>query len=156
MLRSPEFSELLSIMDRHEVRYLVIGGYAVMLYAEPRWTKDLDLWIALDETNAHAVFSALKEFGAPLSGLSASDFSTPGYFYQMGRPPLRVDLMMEIPGGDFESAWSRRNTVQVGDQHVHFISREDLITVKRAAGREQDLRDAEAIEQAAAAEGDAG
>lgn len=145
MLQSQDFKELLSILAKHEVRYLVIGGYAVMLYSEPRWTKDLDLWIAIDPTNARAVFNALKEFGAPLTNLTSEDFSEPGYFYQMGNPPLRVDVMMEIPGGDFNAAWERRNTVSIGDDQVHFISREDLITVKLASGRDQDLKDVEAL-----------
>lgn len=145
MLQSQDFKELLSVLARHEVRYLVIGGYAVMLYSEPRWTKDLDLWIAIDPTNARAVFNALKEFGAPLTGLTVADFSEPGYFYQMGNPPLRVDVMMEIPGGDFNEAWKRRNTVSIGKDPVHFISREDLISVKLASGRDQDLKDVDAI-----------
>jgi len=147
MLQSQDFKDLLSILAKHEVRYLVIGGYAVMLYSEPRWTKDLDLWIATDPANANAVFNALKEFGAPLTKLSAEDFSQPGYFYQMGNPPLRVDVMMEIPGGDFDEAWKRRNTVSIGEKQVHFISREDLITVKVASGRDQDLKDVAAIQK---------
>ena len=147
MLQSQDFKELLSVLEKHEVRYLVIGGYAVMLYSEPRWTKDLDLWIATDATNARAVFDALKEFGAPLAGLSSEDFSEPGYFYQMGNPPLRVDVMMEIPGGEFTEAWNRRNTISIGGAPVHFISREDLIAVKLASGRDQDLKDVEAIKR---------
>ena len=67
MLQSRDFKELLKLLDKHEVRYLVVGGYAVMLYSEPRWTKDLDHWIAIDPPNARAVFRALKEFGAPLA-----------------------------------------------------------------------------------------
>ncbi|MEZ5304270.1 MAG: hypothetical protein R3F11_27055 [Verrucomicrobiales bacterium] len=120
-----------------------------MLYSEPRWTKDLDIWIALDGKNSRAIFAALKEFGAPLSGLSERDFEEPGYFYQMGNPPLRFDIMMEIPGGDFEAAWERRNTVPVGDNRIHFIGREDLISAKLASGREQDLKDVAAIRKAA-------
>ena len=141
MLQSPDFRSLLNAMERHEARYLVVGGYAVMLYAEPRFTKDLDLWIAVDDENARAVYRALKEFGAPLAGLTERDFAVPGHFYQMGRPPLRVDVMMGIPGGNFADAWERRNTVDLDGQSVHFVCRDDLIAVKRAAGRDQDLLD---------------
>ena len=116
-----------------------------MLYSEPRWTKDLDIWIATDAGNAKAVFNALREFGAPLAGLGEKDFAEPGYFYQMGNPPLRVDVMMDIPGVDFATAWEGRNTRMIGDQPIHFISREDLISAKLASGREQDVRDVEAI-----------
>ena len=137
MLQSQDFKELLSILARHEVRYLVVGGYAVMLYSEPRWTKDLDLWIALDARNARAVFAALREFGAPLAGLTESDFAAPGYFYQMGNPPLRLDVMMDIPGGDFEAAWVRRNTIDLGGTAVHFID------------RDQDLKDVQVLRRGA-------
>jgi hypothetical protein len=149
MLQSRDFKELLRLLEKHEVRYLVVGGYAVMLYSEPRWTKDLDLWIALDPPNARAIFGALREFGAPLAGLTEQDFAAPGHFYQMGNPPLRVDVMMGIPGGDFEAAWARRHTISLGECRIHFIGRDDLIAVKRASGREQDLRDVVAVQRGA-------
>jgi len=145
MLRSQDFKELLSILERHDVRYLVIGGYAVMLYSEPRWTKDLDIWIALDAENARSVYASLKEFGAPLAGLTEHDFAEPGYFYQMGNPPLRVDVMMDIPGIDFEQAWAHRNTIDIDGTRVHFIARNDLIAAKLASGRDQDLRDVQSM-----------
>jgi hypothetical protein len=132
-------------MEKHEVRYLIIGGYAVMLYSEPRWTKDLDLWIALDPANASAVYAALKEFGAPLARLTEKDFSEPGYFYQMGNPPLRVDIMMDIPGVDFAQSWDRRRTIDIGGTSAHFIAKTDLVASKLASGRIQDLRDVESI-----------
>ena len=78
MIQSRDFRELLKLLEKHEVRYLVVGGYAVMLYSEPRWTKDLDLWIALDPPNARAMFRALAEFGAPLAALTEQDFGAPG------------------------------------------------------------------------------
>src|SRR5437879_11093311 len=115
MLNSPDFKELLSLFRDFEVRFLVIGGYAVMKYTEPRYTKDLDLWIAIDAQNASAVFRALKRFGAPLAGLTEKDFSEEGYFYQMGRPPMRVDIMMSIPGITFDEAWPNRVETIIGD-----------------------------------------
>lgn len=105
MLTNSDFRELLNLFARHRVRYLVVGGYAVMKYTEPRFTKDLDLRIATDAENANAVFAALKAFGAPLQNLTPNDFTQQEYYYQMGRPPLRVDIMMAIPGVEFESAW---------------------------------------------------
>jgi hypothetical protein len=143
MLTSQDFKELLSILAKHETRYLIIGGYAVMKYTEPRWTKDLDLFIAIDPENAHSVFSALKEFGAPLTGLTVEDFTDPQSYYQMGRPPLRVDVMMSIPGVAFEEAWLRKETVKFAETTAFFISREDLIQAKQASARPQDLIDLE-------------
>lgn len=105
MLTSQDFKELLNIFENHKIRYLIVGGYAVMKYSEPRFTKDLDVLIANDQENAKRVYLALKEFGAPLEDLTPDDFTHEGYFYQMGRPPLRVDIMMSIPGIEYDSAW---------------------------------------------------
>jgi len=118
-----------------------------MKYTEPRFTKDLDLWIAVDEANATAVFGALQAFGAPLAGLAATDFMDTESFYQMGRPPLRGDVMMSIPGVEFDEAWSRRETVDLNGLVVPFIGKQDLIRAKLAAAREQDLLDARSLQR---------
>jgi len=94
----------LKIFEKHKIRYLVVGEYAVMKYSEPRFTKNLDLFIATDQKNTNSVYAALKEFGAPLENLTSDDFTQKGYFYQMGRPPIRVDIMMSIPGIEFDEA----------------------------------------------------
>jgi predicted nucleotidyltransferase len=148
MFVNSDFSDLLRLFNDYGVRYLVIGGYAVIQYAEPRYTKDLDLWISTDRTNAEAIYKALREFGAPLAGLTAEDFAEEGYFYQMGVPPMRVDVLMGIPGLEFEPAWERRVEVDFDGLPVLFISREDLIEAKMASGRAQDLIDAEILSQA--------
>lgn len=145
MLTSPDFRELLSLLEKHKVRYLVVGGYAVMKYTEPRFTKDLDLWISTDKENAKAVYAALKEFGAPLKGLTPADFAQEGYFYQMGNPPFRLDVMMSIPGVSFDAAWANREKVQIEGLVVQFISKADLIKAKEAGGRPQDLLDAKEL-----------
>lgn len=145
MFVNSDFSDLLRIFNDNRVRYLVIGGYAFVQYAEPRFTKDLDLWISTDPTNAAAVYQALKAFGAPLAGLNEADFSEEGTFYQMGYPPVRVDILMGIPGGDFDQAWNERNEVDFDGLSVPFISRQDLIVVKKASGRPQDLSDADLL-----------
>ncbi len=145
MLTNPDFRELLKLFEKHDVRYLVVGGYAVMRYSEPRFTKDLDLWIAADPENSACVYAALKEFGAPLKNLSPKDFSQKGYFYQMGRPPLRVDVMMSIPGIEFDEAWEKREAFEMNGLKIVFISRSDLIKAKEASGRPQDLVDAEKL-----------
>lgn len=98
MFVNSDFSDLLRIFGEHGVKYLVVDGYAVVQYAEPRYTKDLDVLIATDKKNAEAVYSALREFGAPLAGLTSKDFAEDGFFFQMGVPPIRVDVIMGIPG----------------------------------------------------------
>ncbi len=145
MFVNSDFSDLLRIFNDHNVKYLVIGGYAVVQYAEPRFTKDPDLMIGADSKNAEAVYNALKEFGAPLAGLTPRDFSEEGFFFQMGVPPVRVDILMGIPGVQFDKCWKRRVEVDFDGLKVLFISKEDLIVSKRAAGRPQDLIDADLL-----------
>jgi hypothetical protein len=145
MFINSDFSDLLRILADNNVRYMVIGGYAFMQYAEPRYTKDLDLWISTDATNAEAVYRALQEFGAPLEGMTENDFAEEGFFYQMGVPPVRVDILMGIPGVEFEDAWQRRVQFDFDDLTVIFISKQDLIQAKRASGRPLDLQDADLL-----------
>jgi len=138
-----DFKELLSIFNAQGVKYLIVGGYAVAAHAEPRFTKDLDIWVEASIENAKRVFGALRSFGAPLSGLTENDFSQEGSFYQMGRPPARVDILMSIDGVRFEDAWDNRVEADFDGVTANFISRKDLITAKKAAGRPQDLIDVE-------------
>ena len=147
MFVNSDFSDLLRIFNEHNVKYMVVGGYAVVQYAEPRFTKDLDVLIATNEENSKAVYDALREFGAPLSGLTSKDFAEDGFFFQMGVPPIRVDVLMGIPGIQFEACWNRRMEVDFDGLKVIFISKQDLIASKRAAGRPQDLIDADLLSQ---------
>ena len=149
MFVNSDFSDLLNLFNDKKVKYLIIGGYAVVQYAEPRYTKDLDIWISTDTTNASSVYEALKEFGAPLAELTEKDFAEDGYFYQMGVPPVRVDILMGIPGVKFEEAWKKRVKIEFDGLSLSFISKEDLIIAKRASGRPQNLIDADALEKVA-------
>jgi len=147
----PDLRELLSALNAHSVKYLVIGAYAVGVHAEPRATKDLDIWIKADAENSRAVFRALA-FGAPLTGLSPNDFNDEaGSVFQMGQPPLRVDILQRIDGVTFEDAWQNRMVTQIGGELPAFvISAEDLIRNKLAAGRPQDLLDVTKVQKAQA------
>lgn len=137
--------DILRVFSHYKVEYLIVGGYAVAFHAEPRFTKDLDILVRASEENARRVFRALRAFGVPLVGLSEKDFEREGYFYQMGTPPLRVDILMSIDGVKFEDAWSRRVESSIGDVPALFISKEDLITAKTAAGRPQDVLDVQTL-----------
>src|SRR5271167_150076 len=98
----PDFKELLSVLNAHQVKYLVVGAYAVSIHAQPRATKDLDILVKADTENAKALFAALAKFGAPFEGLSAADFAEPGPFFRMGRPPVAVGILTQIPGVEFD------------------------------------------------------
>jgi len=147
----PDFKELLSVLNAHGVKYLVIGAYAVSIHAQPRATKDLDILVKADAENAAAVFAALAQFGAPLEGLTPADFAEPGPFFRMGREPVGVDILTTIAGVEFDEAWPRRIEAIVDSASglkASFISRQDLIAAKLAAGRPQDLADVDAIRKA--------
>ena len=145
-----DFKDLLSAFNAANVRYLIVGGYAVSLHAQPRATKDLDILISSDADNSKAVYIALTKFGAPVEGLCPTDFTEPDNFFRMGTPPVMVDIMPNISGVEFESAWPRRVTVAIDDAlTVNFISRDDLLAAKMAAGRPQDLADVDALRESA-------
>ncbi len=110
-----EFDDLLKAFNDNAVKYLIVGGHAVMLYTEPRYTKDLDIWIEASDTNAEKVFRALSGFGAPLSGLTKNDFAQEGFFYQIGLPPARVDILMSVDGLKFDDAWPNRQEANLHD-----------------------------------------
>ncbi len=140
-----DFKELLQIFSDERVRYLIIGGYAVIKHAEPRYTKDLDLWVSPDAENAERVYRALIKFGAPITELKPEDFTQAGYFFTMGLAPSRIDVFFDLSKLDFEECWQRRVEAQIGETEIYFISREDLIVNKEAVGRLQDLADAEKL-----------
>jgi len=147
----PDFKELLSVLNEHRVKYLVVGAYALSVHAQPRATKDIDILVRPDPDNAKAVFAALAKFGAPLQGYSAADFAEPGPFFRMGRAPIGVDILTEIPGVDFDTAWPRRVEGVVDAAtglKASFISAEDFIATKLASARPQDLADVDAVRKA--------
>ena len=142
----PDFKELLSAFNAHDVRYLIVGGYAVSIHAQPRATKDLDILVDPSKENSEAVFAALAKFGAPIAGLAPEDFTKPENFFRMGSPPAMVDILPTIKGVDFKKAWERRVVQEIeSGLSVPFISRDDLLVAKLSAGRPEDLADVAAL-----------
>src|SRR5580698_6868614 len=103
-----DYKDLLSAFHAHGVRYLIVGAYAVIFHAQPRFTKDIDIFIQADPANARATYAALAAFEAPLEGIRPEDFAGPGSFFRFGRDPHGFDILPEIPGVDFDAAWERR------------------------------------------------
>ncbi len=141
MAENPHYKELLQVLNEFEVRYLIVGGYAIMKYTEPRYTKDLDLWVENSVENSLRVFEALKKFGAPLEsdGITPATFNQGEVTYQIGIAPIRVDIITQITGVEFSAAWTNRVSGAVFGTSVQFISLDDLIANKRATGRSSDL-----------------
>lgn len=121
------------------------------MHAQPRATKDLDIFVSPEPSNIEAVYQALMRFGAPLKNMDRSQFLESGTFFRVGAPPCQVDIFPEIPGLKFETCWPNRLEVTLDAESeltANFISAEDLVTAKVASGREQDVADAQAIRRA--------
>jgi hypothetical protein len=142
--------DLLAEFDAHGVEYLLVGGQALALHGHPRFTKDADLWLRDTPENLDRTKAALRAFGAPPSTLAGLDAARGLDVVWMGAPPARIDLMMAVPDGDFDAAWPRREVRDVAGTPVNFVGRADLVRLKRASGRPQDLLDAERLESGAA------
>jgi hypothetical protein len=144
-----DLKDLLRAFNEHGVKYLIVGGYAFGVHAEPRATKDLGLLIRSDEANSAAVYRALTRYGAPLDGLSLQDFRD-GSTFQIGQPPARVDILQRIDGLTFDEAWQNRIAGLIdGEVQINVISKDDLVRNKLASGREQDLLDVKKLRAAA-------
>lgn len=141
-----DFIDLLRAFVAADVRFLIVGAYALALHGRPRATGDLDVWVDATPENARRVVRALGEFGAPLSEISDADFARPGVTYQIGLPPGRIDILTDLTGLTFSEAWPDRLQRAFGDVEVDFIGRAAFIRNKRATGRPKDLGDIEGME----------
>ncbi|MGB9489944.1 MAG: hypothetical protein WCA92_05695 [Terriglobales bacterium] len=143
MAENPHYKELLQLLNEFQVEYLIVGGFAVMKYGEPRYTKDLDVWVGNSAQNSQKVVEALKRFGAPLDqdGITPGTFTEKQVVYQIGIAPVRIDILTEITGVRFADAWKTKVASTFFGVPVHFISFDDLVANKRALGRASDLGD---------------
>lgn len=143
---NPGFRDLLRAFAEADVRFLVVGAYAVAVHARPRATGDLDLWVEPSAQNARRVHAALRRFGAPLHDLTEADLTQPGVVFQIGLPPRRIDIPTSITGVGFEEAWRDRVSFEYAGVPCQVIGREALVTNKRQLGRPRDLADLEQLE----------
>lgn len=143
---SKDFKEFIELLNGHNVKYLVVGGYAVAFHGYPRYTKDLDVWIELSPDNANNVLKALEEFGFGSLGLKPEDFLEGGQIIQLGYPPNRIDILTTLKEIEFEECYRARVEVDIQGLKINFIDLENLKHNKRATGRPQDLADAENLE----------
>lgn len=144
------FYDLLSAFRARSVKYLIVGGWAVSIHAQPRATQDMDIFVSPEPTNIQAIYAALVQFGASLNNVDRQQFLEPGTFFRIGAPPCQIDIFTDIPGVQFEACWPSRLEVPLDEKGLcaNFISAEDLVVAKLASGREQDIADAHAIRRA--------
>lgn len=143
---NPDFRDLLSAFNAHGVEYLVVGAHALAAHGHVRATEDLDVWVRPNAENATRVLAALTAFGAPLQDLREEDLARAGLVFQIGVAPVRIDVITEIEGVEFEDALPDRLEATLGGLRVPVLSRHHLIVNKRAVGRLQDLADVERLE----------
>lgn len=141
MEANSDLIDLLRALNDEDAEYLIVGGYAFAVHGRIRATKDVDIFVGTDVTNAGKVWRALAKFGAPLDDLRVEDLTQPDTFFIMGRPPNQIDVITSVDGITFEAAWPNRYESTYGGAPVRYIGRDDLIANKTAAGRPQDLVD---------------
>ena len=141
-----DFKEFIQLLNDNQVRYLVVGGYAVALHGYPRYTKDIDIWIELAQENAARIIKALEQFGFASLGLKEGDFLVEDQIIQLGYAPNRIDVITTLPGVVFKECYDKRLLVEIEEVKVNFIDLDNLRKNKKATGRLQDLADLENLE----------
>lgn len=146
-----DFEEFLASLNEHRVRYLIVGGYAVGFHARPRATKDIDVLVDRSPANARRTRAALSAFlGTEAPNITEAKLVDPRTLIVLGVAPVRIDILTSIDGvPSFGAAWKRRVEGSYGAAAAHFISLDDLIVSKSAAGRPQDLADLDVLQRAA-------
>lgn len=134
-----DFREFIACLNDNAVQYLLVGGWAVGLYGNPRLTKDIDFLISADENNLERLQKALRNFGAP--GVDTAVLAQPGNVFRMGRPPIQIDIITQADGIDFPRCFANRSITAIGGIEVSTISKDDLITNKKASASPQDIAD---------------
>jgi len=143
---SKDFKEFIQLLNANKVKYLVVGGYALAVYGYPRYTKDLDIWIWIDQENAVKMVQVLNEFGFGALNLMESDFLEEGYVIQLGQPPNRIDIFNSLSGVEFKQCYPNRKLEEIDGLLINFIGLECYKKNKKATGRIQDLADLEKLE----------
>jgi predicted nucleotidyltransferase len=136
-----DFREFLQCLNDRGVEYLVIGGHAVAYHGYPRATADLDVWVAVNETNAARLVDSLTAFGFAVPELRPELFLRKDRVIRMGIAPNRIEIQTGIDGVHFDECYPRRVSADLDGVRVHFIALDDLKTNKRASGRNKDLAD---------------
>ena len=139
-----DFKEFIASLNSNKVVYLLVGGWAVGFYGNPRATKDIDFLVAMDEANLEKLKKALIEFGAPM--IDINRFKKKDSVFRMGRSPIQIDIITKASGIDIKECYIRKNIITIDGMDISVISKEDLLKNKRVSGRHRDLADVESLE----------
>ncbi len=140
-----DFRDLLALLRKREVDFLLVGAYALAFHGVPRFTGDIDVYVRRDAENARKIVAAIDDFGFGSLGLTAADFEKREHVIQLGVPPVRIDLLTSLTGVSWEDAYAGRAEGMYGDVPVSYLGRRELVANKRATGRLKDLADLEAL-----------
>jgi len=136
-----DYKEMLQILLKNEARFLIVGAYAMGAYGYPRATGDIDIWVEGSPENSEKIYKSLSEFGSPLSELSRDTFCEKGIIFQIGVVPRRIDIITCIDGVEFPQAYQNKQEVEIEGLKIPFLSKEDIMRNKEAAGRDKDKLD---------------
>ncbi len=135
----PDFKDFLRLLSSHNVKYLLVGGYAVGYHGYPRATGDMDIWIEMSKPNSKKILATFRDFGMPNEAISESLFLEQNKVIRMGVPPVRLEVITSASGVDFNECYSNREVIEIDGIPINFISLQDLKKNKHAAGRYKDL-----------------
>jgi predicted nucleotidyltransferase len=144
---SSDMREFIHLLNTKSVRYVVVGAWALAFHSRPRYTGDLDIFVARDQRNADTLMDVIEAFGFGSTGIEREDFLREDYVIQLGQEPNRIDILTSISGVTFEAAWSSRERGILSDVAIFVITRDLLIKNKRAANRDKDLGDIRLLEK---------
>lgn len=140
-----DYEDLFKVLNAYRIKYLLVGAYAVMYYTQPRYTKDIDVWVISELNDVDKIYEALKKFGAPLKGIKPKDFNDKTMIFQMGVAPVRIDIMTDLPGVSAKFAWRNKKRARYGKTSVYVLGQKELRDAKIKAGRPQDAIDLEKL-----------
>src|SRR5437879_5376799 len=142
-----DYKDILQLLLKGKVKFLVVGAYALGVHGYPRATGDIDIWVEPSHKNSKKVFDVLVKFGSPMKEISSETFSTKGNIFQIGVAPRRIDFITDIDGVTFGNAYKNRKIIAVQNLRIPFLSLKDLIRNKQATGRPKDLLDVEYLKE---------
>ena len=140
-----DFREFIELLNSNEVEYLVVGGYAVGFHGSPRFTGDIDFWLAISRTNASKIMKVLSDFGFTSLDITEDDFLNQDLIIQLGYEPVRIDLLTSVTGLNFQDCFPRRMEADFSGLKVNFIHLNDLKINKSLTGRNKDLGDLDSL-----------